>query len=78
MTSEMALKSGPQTTARQTRRELMACRNAALTAKDYATFHAITRALARLPMEGVSELTQRDIARYNANKDVKCDGKKGI
>lgn len=51
-----------------TRRELMTRRDAALAAGDIATFQALTLQIAKLPLKGVPELTQRDIDRYNGKR----------
>ena len=50
------------------RRELMARRDAALAAGDIATFQALTRQIADLPLNGVKPLTQRDIDRYTGTR----------
>lgn len=52
-------------TTKQTRRTLMAERDAALAAGDIARFQALTTEIARLPMNGVPELTPKDIERWN-------------
>ena len=46
------------------RRDLMTRRDAALAAGDIATFHALTGAIAHLPLKGVPALTAEDIDRY--------------
>lgn len=51
-----------------TRRDLMTRRDAALAAGDIATFQALTLQIAQLPLKGVTPLTKRDIARYNAHR----------
>ena len=54
-------------TTRQTRRDLMDQRQAALAAGDIATFQALTTQIAALPLKGVAPLTAKDIAKWNAH-----------
>ena len=51
-----------------TKRDLMTRRDAALKAGDIATFHALTRQIADLPMRGVPALTQKDKDRYGKRR----------
>jgi len=53
---------------RQTRRDLMARRDAALAARDIAEFQRLTVEIANLPMPGVPALTAKDLARYHRAK----------
>lgn len=48
-----------------TRRQLMAERDAALAAGNLARFHELTRQIAALPLKGVPKLTPKDIDRWN-------------
>lgn len=50
--------------ANNTRRELMAERDAALAAGDVARFQELTKRIAELPLPGVKPLTRRDIERF--------------
>jgi hypothetical protein len=50
------------------RRELMARRDAALKARDIPTFQALTKQIADLPLKGVAQLTDKNIADYVAGK----------
>lgn len=47
------------------RRRLMAERDAALAAGNHARFQELTTELSNLPLNGVPELTPKDIARWN-------------
>jgi len=51
-------------TDRTVRRALMAQRDAALAAQDFALYQDLTRQIAALPMAGVPALTPQDIAKY--------------
>lgn len=51
---------------KQQRRDLMAQRDAALSAGDIARFHALTAQIAELPVAGVPRLTDADKARWSA------------
>ena len=53
------------------RYRLMQQRQAAVEAKDWARFQALTSQLAALPMRGVPPLTQRDIDRYARGKQTR-------
>lgn len=47
------------------KRDLMTRRDAALAAGDIPTFQRLTTEIAKLPMNGVPELTPKDIAKWN-------------
>lgn len=50
------------------RRELMTRRDAALDARDIATYQALTLEISKLPLKGVPELTPKDMAKYAKGK----------
>ena len=52
----------------QIRRQLMAERQDAVVAGDWARMNALTKRIADLPMPGVPALTQRDIDKYRKGR----------
>ena len=52
------------------RRRLMGERDTAIAQRDWATMQALTTRIAALPLRGVRQLSQRDIAKYITRKNA--------